>query len=211
MKQSPKPEHRSVILIVEDHRITGEFLRDQLRSNGFDVVLVSTVESACTALEEGGIAALLLDWHLGEGVQFEGKSTTGRKVLETARRVEPLMGIIVMSGFGVINVGDEAMQGGADYFMAKPIEMSVLISMIARWVKRHELASRLLNVHSENRIISLLDLKTLYIREVVRLLGGNISKAAQNLGMHRQTISSLLGSSDALEEKQPSNENSQSN
>lgn len=165
------------------------------------MLLVSTVESACTVLEGGGIAVLLLDWHLGEGVQFEGKSTTGRKVLETARRVEPLMGIIVMSGFGVINVGDEAMQSGADYFMAKPIEMPVLISMIARWVKRHEQASRLLNVLSENDIISLLDLKTLYIREVVGFLGGNISKAAQKLGIHRQTISSLLGSSDASEEK----------
>jgi ActR/RegA family two-component response regulator len=202
MNQSPKSQHRSLILIVEDDPTAGKFFLHQLESEGFDVMLVTTVESACTILEGGGIAALLLDWHLGEGIQFEGKSTTGRKVLETARSVDPLMGIIVMSGFGVINVGDEAMQSGADYFMAKPFEMRVLISMIARWVKRHERASGLLNVHSENGVIPLLDLKTLYIREVVELLDGNITKAAQKLGIHRQTISSLLGSSDAFEEKQ---------
>jgi two-component system response regulator RegA len=211
MNQSPKSQPRSLILIVEDDPTAGKFVLHQLESEGFDVMLVTTVESACAILEEGGIAALLLDWHLGEGVQLDGKSTTGRKVLETARRVDSLMGIIVMSGFGVINVGDEAMQSGADYFMAKPIEMRPLISMITRWVKRHERASRLLNVHSEDGVISLLDLKTLYIREVVGLLDGNISKAAQKLGIHRQTISSLLGSSDALEEKQILNENPQGN
>jgi two-component system response regulator RegA len=198
MNESPKSQHRSVILVVEDHPLTGKVILDQLGSEGFDVLLVSTVEAACAVLEEGGVAALLLDWHLGEGVRLGEKSTTGRRVLETARRVEPLMGIIVMSGFGVINVEDEAMQGGADYFMGKPMEMPLLISMIARWVKRHEQASRLLNMPSENCIISLLDLKTLYIREVVGLLDGNISKAAQKLGIHRQTISSLLGGSDAF-------------
>jgi ActR/RegA family two-component response regulator len=206
MTQFPKSQDRSVVLIVEDDPTVGEFVLHQSEREGFDVLLVTTVESACAVLEEGGIAALLLDWYLGEGLQFDGKGTTGRKVLETARRVDPLMGIIVTSGFGVIDVAAEAMQSGADYFMAKPIDMRMLLSMIARWVKRHKRASCLLNVHSENDVISLHDLKTIYIREVVGLLNGNISKAAQKLGIHRQTISALLGNSDAFEEDQPSNE-----
>jgi ActR/RegA family two-component response regulator len=114
------------------------------------------------------------------------------------------MPIIVMSGKSY-NVKMDALLADADEFLEKTMGGSVLANRVKRWMGRLEAAPDVFLPQREEDILVLDEVKYRYIRHVVRLVGNNISVAAQKLGVHRQTISAAMITEDVNEGKADNN------
>ena len=80
------------------------------------------------------------------------------------------------------------MMEDADTFLQKPFSTIVLISQVRQILKR---AITLLPERPED-VLPLNEVKRIYIRHVVEMLGHNVKRAAEALQIHRQTATSAL-------------------
>lgn len=119
------------VLIVEDEPLIGISVASCVGEAGGETVRVETDRAAYAALEQhgDGIGMLIVDVNLGEG-------TTGFDVARFARRLDPTLPVIYLSGgpeqwaiwFGV--------EGAS--FLSKPVSESELILTIVRLAGRRD-------------------------------------------------------------------------
>jgi len=188
---SPKEPYKPV-LVVDDEDYVCSLMREQLRRAGFDVKVARTRAEALHLLESEEISLLMLDWYLGRH-GTEG-AVTGRAVLDKCRKLYPAAPIVVISGMpGMgINVRDEVLRIDADSFLEKPIDRSVMIEHIRKLLNRASLKVGQFRLQREDEIIPMDTFRNSYVKSVVAFLGGNVSRAAGMLGMHRHTVTSIL-------------------
>ena len=115
------------ILLVEDDPALLAILRASAEHGGFSSRPVSSGKAAIAALEEGGIDAVLLDLGLPD---FDGK-----ELLETLRRMSDVP-ILVVSGRGGETDKIEALDLGADDYIAKPFLPGELLARIRAALRR---------------------------------------------------------------------------
>ena len=104
------------VLIVEDDISVGTLLSDTVSGAGHTVLLVESAELALNALEEGCFDIIVTD------VNLPGQS--GLDLLTACRQVCPEAYLLVMTGYGTIEVAVQAMKLGAADFLSKPISIS---------------------------------------------------------------------------------------
>ena len=102
-----------------------------------------------------------------------------------------MMPVVVISGQPQ-DARTDAMVEHADAFLQKPLSMTVLSSQVLRLLERVAKAPKAILPEREEEILPLEELKDAYILHVVRLLGGNLSLAAERLSIHRQTVSTAI-------------------
>jgi DNA-binding NtrC family response regulator len=104
------------ILVVEDRRSLGEMLAETLRKEGYEVDLVLRGDTAVRRLQQGGpYLAVLTDLRL-PGVD-------GMAVLRTARTVDPLLPVFLITGFATVETAVAALKQGARDYFPKPLDM----------------------------------------------------------------------------------------
>src|SRR5262245_24969529 len=102
------------ILIVEDDEQVGNFLTERLTRAGYDVKTAATGHAGLRLLETTIFDAGLVDIHLPDMVGIE--------VLETAKRRDPEMDIVMMTGYPEIDTAVQALRLGAYDYLIKPLE-----------------------------------------------------------------------------------------
>ncbi|RMH05772.1 MAG: sigma-54-dependent Fis family transcriptional regulator [Nitrospirae bacterium] len=111
------------ILIVEDEADVREALRVQLELAGYEV---NEARSGLEALEH--IQTISCDVVLTD-VQMPGLN--GLELLKRLAPMQPAPVTVVMTGYGTVAMGVEAMKAGAHDFLEKPFSPEVLIATIA--------------------------------------------------------------------------------
>ncbi|MEX2282840.1 MAG: sigma-54 dependent transcriptional regulator [Gemmatimonadota bacterium] len=116
-----------ILIVDDDHvfRITTEAL---LRDDGYDVVAVADGQQAVAALESSQFDLMILDLRM--------PGTNGLGVLEALRRWGNDVPILMISGFGTIADAVQALHTGADDFLTKPVDPSVLSDRVAQLLQR---------------------------------------------------------------------------
>ena len=178
---APKKPAQTV-LIVEDEPIFAEFLESILEAEDIPFITAGSVAQACALLDEKRVALVLLDWRLDR---------SGLHVLRYSRNLYPNMPVIVMSSV-IPDVKGTALLAEADSFLEKAAIPTLLATHVKWWLKRVEAISQASLPMRPQDIVSFEELERTYIRHVVGLLGGNITLAAEKLGIHRHTIASKL-------------------
>ena len=108
------------ILIVDDERDVCFLLKKILKSNGYETRCCYTLQTCReTIADMTSIELILLDINLTDG---NGLSLLEEKIIPEATKV------IVMSARS--HLADEAVDKGADLFMAKPFSPNKLLSVI---------------------------------------------------------------------------------
>jgi two-component system response regulator HydG len=74
------------------------------------------------------------------------KDVDGLDVLDAVKRVNPLVPVVIMTGFGAIDSAIEAMRRGAYHYLTKPFEMEVMRLLVER-------ACREKALRQENRLL----------------------------------------------------------
>ncbi len=127
------------ILIVDDDSQSLEVLVRVLRRDGYHTVIASDGYTALEAARTYPIDIAIVDFNLPDA--------TGAQVLRQIRQFHPSVPVLIMSA-------DEqnllpALEAGANSFIPKPINLSVLRNAIARALTRR--SNALCSTHSEVR------------------------------------------------------------
>ena len=116
--------HSARILLVEDERDLREILSAALSKEGHEVLVSGNGREALGIVKSNKIDLLLSDVVLGD--------FNGVELLNGVKRVDPLLPVVLMSGYGTIRTAVEAMKLGAFDYLAKPFELEELKRSVER-------------------------------------------------------------------------------
>jgi signal transduction histidine kinase len=101
-----------VVLVVDDEPGVAELCRRILVRNGFEVVSVTRPTAGVDHLRSRRFDLLLIDIRMPEIDGFE--------LMAIARRHQPDLAVLIMTGFGTVETAIEALRQGADGLILKP-------------------------------------------------------------------------------------------
>ena len=112
------------VLVVEDEDNARNFVSTFLKKKGYEVFEASTLDEARERVKKGDGDVVLLD------VQLHGEY--GLNLLYETAMMPARPPIIVITGFGSIDMAVDAMKNGATDFLQKPLDMSQLEKSLQR-------------------------------------------------------------------------------
>jgi len=121
------------ILVIDDEPVVLESCKKILSSEGFEVVLVPTVDDALALLEHERFSLLLID--------IKMPKRDGLYLMDILRRQGEQVPIVVMSGYQTDEAVEEATRKGAAFFLPKPFTPDELLSAVRKVIKRNEQGS----------------------------------------------------------------------
>ncbi|WP_317201085.1 ATP-binding protein [Janthinobacterium sp.] len=119
------------ILVVDDEAAHMQALCDTLRDHGYQTLGFTAGEAALEALAGGRFELLLAD------LMMPGMD--GITLLQAARRADPDLACLIMTGAGTISSVVEAMQLGALDYILKPFKLSVILPVLKRALAMRQL------------------------------------------------------------------------
>ena len=165
------------LLIVEDDKNFRETMSVEFADRGYQVESASSLsdlEVCCKSVFDFAV----VDMKLG--------SESGIEAIQIIIERSPNCRIVVLTGYGSIATAVKAVRLGAIDYLTKPSSVALLEQC-------------LLGCNSEEKIIlpdesgpSLAKLEREHIERILQECGGNITKAALKLGIHRQSLQRKL-------------------
>jgi two-component system, NtrC family, response regulator HydG len=110
------------ILIVEDDIALAQIIESFLSRNGFTSTYTSTVKGANNFVQKQTFDLFLLDYRLPDG--------TGLDLLQTIRRKNQTVPVVIMTGFNDVRTVVRAMKLGAADYIIKPVNPDELLMVL---------------------------------------------------------------------------------
>jgi len=168
------------IVLVDDDETLVRTLQRRLTQHGHQVSGIST---SCSAAQLAALHgdAYILDLRFGQ--------QSGLSFVTPLRTLRPLSRILVMTGFASIATAVQAVKAGADDYLTKPVDFSLLLSSLHVPEAADANAT---GVQHEAELLSTDQLEWEHIQRILHEQQGNISQTARLLGMHRRTLQRKL-------------------
>ena len=112
------------ILIADDQPDLIDALKLLLKGQGIETDAVTSPDAAIAALESNAFDLLLMD------LNYTGDTTSGREGIDLLSRVQALdrlLPVVVMTGWGSVDIAVEAMRRGVRDFVQKPWDNAQLL------------------------------------------------------------------------------------
>lgn len=106
------------VLLLDDEPIVAERVKLSLEKSDFYVDAFTSSQQAIDQLKEVKYDILVTDLKMS--------SPDGMEVLRTAKKLQPKIKAVVITGFATHQTAEEAKESGAIEFIAKPFKMSEL-------------------------------------------------------------------------------------
>ncbi|HBL18686.1 MAG: hypothetical protein A2X36_13660 [Elusimicrobia bacterium GWA2_69_24] len=174
------------ILVVDDESAVRALCRRALARSGHAVALAEDGESALRALEADSYDILLTD------INLPGKS--GVALTREASRLQPGLGIIIMTGGPTYETAVATLQEGACDYLPKPFDPDALRAAVQRCSDRRALAA---GFQTQPATDARLRLANERLRQAEELQNGFLSIVSHEL---RTPLAVMLGSVDLLAE-----------
>lgn len=169
------------ILIVDDDPIFRERLARALQRRGYDARVAADYEQAIAQTRQDPAEMAVLD------LRLPGQS--GLELMRDLLEIEPTMRIIMLTGYGSIATAIDATRLGALNFIQKPADADDILAAFDRG-QRPPLSESQVDYQAP----SLARAEWEHIQRVLADCGGNITRAARQLGIHRRTLQRKLDS-----------------
>lgn len=167
------------LLIVEDDDRLRERLAMALGRRGFETREAGDVESALRSARADSPEYLLVDLRIPGG--------SGLDVVREVKAIDPATIIVVLTGYGSIATAVEAVRLGAAEYLTKPADVDQIVAALTRHATPSASSDGL-----PEQVPSLARVEWEHINRVLADCGGNISKAARLLGIHRRSLQRKL-------------------
>ena len=149
------------ILIVEDDAVLGELLREYLqRLNHEKVRVCLTGREACVEIEEETFDCAFVDLRLPD--------TDGIRLLDTVKKQDPGLPVVMMSGYPTMEYTIEAMRKGASDFLTKPFTLQDVALTLERVTKERRLLLENLSLQLESQARKELEVVNRELEEKIR-------------------------------------------
>jgi two-component system response regulator RegA len=176
---TPKP---SILLVDDDERLRSRMAR-AFEERGYEAQQAKAYDGAITIAERESTEYAVVD------LRMPGKS--GLEVVRTLHRIDAATKIVVLTGYGSIATALEAMRLGATHYLTKPADVDEVIASFDRGGA--QVAEEAPSGESETpETPSLARVEWEHIQRVLTDCGGNITKAAEKLGIHRRSLQRKL-------------------
>ena len=121
----------STILIVEDEAKMRRLLELNLAEDGYTVLTAADAEAGLNILRQEKIDLAVTDLKL--------PGMNGLEFLQTAKRTNAALPVVVMTAFGTVETAVEAMKAGASDYVLKPFGMEELRLILRKELDVHRL------------------------------------------------------------------------
>ncbi len=181
-------EGRSLLFVEDDEALRGR-LAQALRRRGFEVTAVGTAAEARAEAARESPELALLDLRLPD--------EDGLALAASLHALDPRTLIVILTGYGSIPTALEAVRLGVTWFITKPADADDVLAAFARGDEGLRQALGLPEPESRSEVPprpapTLARLEWEHIQRVLADCGGNISHAAEALGLHRRTLQRKL-------------------
>jgi DNA-binding NtrC family response regulator len=110
------------LLVVDDEPLIRDVLRDLFVGDGYTVYTAADIPEAETILSQRRIAVALVDLKLPDG--------SGLNILDRIKQHDPIVSVILMTGYPTIESVVEALQHGACNYLIKPFRLHDLREIV---------------------------------------------------------------------------------
>ena len=110
------------VLLIEDEPVLAKNVCAYLVRYGYEVRMAATAEAGLSELEAFKPDIIVLDFNL--------PGMNGLEALAKIRAIDPQIKVIMMTGYGSIDLAVNAMRAGACNFVTKPISVGKLRLML---------------------------------------------------------------------------------
>ena len=125
MKKTLKEGNRQItILIVEDDQDLREVLATSLRNEGYQVISAQDSDEAIASVKARKVNIVFMDICLPD--------MNGVKVYKAIKKIQPAVTTVMMTGFFVQDLVDEAISAGAYDILYKPFTMDDILKVIKK-------------------------------------------------------------------------------
>lgn len=187
------------VLIIDDNPAVRTTLRLVLNGVFDEIAAVGDPRLIPALLAAGNIDAVLLDMNF-DNSRLDGSD--GLFWLSRIKESENAPAVVLITAFGDVPLAVDAMKLGAEDFVTKPWDNDELIAKLNKAIARNragrdaslvlDKARELERLDNQRRQMTLDELKFEHVSNVVDSCGGNLSAAADRLGITRQTLYNIL-------------------
>jgi DNA-binding NtrC family response regulator len=138
------------VLIADDQPDVLEALRLLLKTEGYQIELVSSPAGVLAALDAREFDVVLMD------LNYARDTTSGQEGLDLLSRIQALdstLPVVVMTAWSSVKIAVEAMRRGARDFIQKPWENERLISILRTQIELSRALRKGLRLEAENRLL----------------------------------------------------------
>ena len=165
-------ECRTVLIVEDDSPLRDRLVR-AMRDRGFDARGVADHSSALDAARGESPELALVD------LKLPGES--GLQVIRDLKELDPGTIVVVLTGYGSIATAVEAVKLGAASYLTKPADADQIVAAFDGAPP-----------HAGAEVPSLARVEWEHIQRVLTDCGGNVSRAARSLGIHRRSLQRKL-------------------
>ena len=177
-KPTPNP---SILLVDDDERLRTRMAR-AFSERGYEVEQAGGHDEAIAIASKESTELAVVD------LRMPGKS--GLEVVRELHRIDPSTRIVVLTGYGSIATALEAVRLGATHYLTKPADVDEIIAAFDR--EPGEADSPAIADGALPETPSLARVEWEHIQRVLTDCDGNITKAAERLGIHRRSLQRKL-------------------
>jgi len=175
---APKP---SVLLVDDDQRLRSRMAR-AFEERGYETAQAGNYDEAVAIASDESTELAVID------LRMPGKS--GLDVVRELHRIDGATKIVVLTGYGSIATALEAVRLGATHYLTKPADVDEVIAAFDR-VSGDD-SGREPATEEPLHTPSLARVEWEHIQRVLTDCDGNITKAAERLGIHRRSLQRKL-------------------
>ena len=166
-------ENKNTILIVDDNTAILTALKICLDGVFDRIITLSTPDNILTTLQQECVDVVLLDMNFTLGVN---SGQEGLMWLRTIHKLHPDVPVVLVTAYADVKLAVRGLKTGAVDFVTKPWDNDELIRVLKDAIDKSE------------AVVPLEQLESEHVRKVVDKCHGNMSKAAELLGITRQTL-----------------------
>src|SRR5574344_131819 len=161
------------ILVVDDNPAILTAVKICLIDVFDRIITLSTPESIMTTIQQEHVDVILLDMNFTLGVN---SGQEGMLWLMTIHRKHPDIPVVLVTAYADVKLAVKGLKNGAVDFVTKPWDNDELIRVLKD------------AIDNSKEVVALEDLEKEHVKKVVDKCHGNMPKAAELLGITRQTL-----------------------
>ena len=163
----------NTILIVDDNPTILTALKICLAGVFTRIVTLSSTDRLVATMSEEQVDVVLLDMNFSLGVNT---GQDGLFWLRTLKKLHPDTPVVLMTAYADVQLAVKGLKNGAADFVTKPWDNDELVRTLRDAVEK------------SREVVTLDKLEEQHVHRVVEQCHGNMSKAAELLGITRQTL-----------------------
>lgn len=183
------------LLIIDDNAAVLRSLNLVLNGVFDQVVTMNNPQLLPALLSNNDVDAVLLDMNFNAH-KLDGSE--GLLWLEVIKNRDNPPAVVMITAFGDVPLAVEAMKRGAEDFITKPWDNDELIEKLHKAVAKRNRNMEEQRIMAEAHVIkereksqenmTLEELKAQHIKRIIKEANGNLTLAAERLGINRQTL-----------------------